>query len=81
MRTFGKTVIILYIPEAKSRQQMVYIAFVSQALQGSFWLKIRINYSYSGRVLSLCGHCYSRREGHRENGIRIVNFKDVRIEY
>lgn len=51
MRTFGKTVIILYTPEAKSRQQMVYIAFVSQALQGSFWLKI--NYGYSGRVLSV----------------------------
>lgn len=32
MRTFGKAVIILYTPEAKSRQQMVYIAFVSQAL-------------------------------------------------
>lgn len=43
MRTFGKTVIILCTPEAKSRQQMVYTAFVSQTLQDSFWLKIRIN--------------------------------------
>jgi len=64
-KTSGKTVIILYTPEAKSRQQMVYIAFVSQALQGSFWLKI--NSSYSGRVLSLCGQCYSRRGGDRES--------------
>lgn len=67
MRTFGKAVIILYTPEAKSRQQMVYIAFVSQALRGSFWLKIRINYSYSDILLSLSGHFYPQREGDKEN--------------
>lgn len=62
MMTFGKTVIKLHTPEARSRQQMVHITFVSYVLQGSFWLNIRISCSYSGRVFSKCGQCNSRRE-------------------